>query len=80
MVKDVMTFNMPTGAAIVFVAAQDNYVCLWAIVDPEMPTESRTFKIIGTGHEFDDYACDYYGSVIMELFVWHVVEQHDKES
>lgn len=48
-------FAMPKGADLLTVQTQ--YVggpgkspCLWALVDPDAPRETRRFQLVGTGH------------------------------
>ena len=41
---------MPRGARILSVGEQRGDINVWAIVDPEVPTEARTFLVLGTGH------------------------------
>lgn len=41
---------MPNGAEVLSVQVQHNVPCLWALVDPEMQKEERTFEVFGTGH------------------------------
>ena len=52
-VEGEVSIPMPKGAHILTVQVQHNTPCIWAIVDPEQPIESRTFRIFGTGHEMD---------------------------
>jgi hypothetical protein len=48
------TFDMPKGAKILSVAAQDDDVCIWALVDPSAPKVSRQILALGTGHDAPD--------------------------
>lgn len=52
LVCDTFTHGMPKDAAIVHVHSQGNLVCLWAMVDPAAPLETRNFALYGTGHPF----------------------------
>ncbi len=70
--------ELPMGARIVHVGAQHaDTVIFWAIVDKEMPTQHRTFTVVGTGHKFDG-GWLHVGSVLMEPFVWHLLEASHK--
>ncbi len=77
-VEGEVTIPMPKGAHILAVQVQHNSPCLWAIVDPEQPIESRTFRIFGTGHEMDvDMPhCHYIGTfqLLGGSFIGHLFE------
>lgn len=45
--------EMPKEARILCVQVQKEVACVWAIVDPEQPTETRTFRLFGTGQPMD---------------------------
>jgi hypothetical protein len=53
-------------------------ICIWAIVNPELENELRTFFVSGTGWDlssaFSGKLIDFYGTVIQEPYVWHVFE------
>lgn len=75
--------DMPAGAEIVRFGVQyvgslgdkprQGHPTVWALVNPDAPTERRRFAVIGTGHPFPDGAA-YIDSYDAEPFVWHVVE------
>ena len=72
--------NMPTGAKVIHVAVQREAICLWAIVDPDQPVESRSFGILGTGQpDFNPKEMRHLVSVLMSdvTFGWHVFEPSD---
>ncbi len=52
-VSDVINLDIPKGAYILTVQVQNEIPCIWALVDPEAPTESRGFRCFGTGHPID---------------------------
>lgn len=67
--------EMPAHAEIVLVSAQGSQPCLWAIVDPDAPTETRQFRVYGAGHALmDDGREKHLGSFLCGVFVWHVFE------
>lgn len=66
--------EMPTGARIIHADIQNEEACLWAIVDPEAPKETRSFAIRGTGHPVDD-KLEYVFSWQQGIFVWHLFEE-----
>lgn len=43
--------EMPKGAEILAVQLQDREPQIWALVDENAEKETRTFRVIGTGHE-----------------------------
>ena len=45
---------MPQGAEILTVQTQGQIPCLWALVDPEAPTELRIIELYGTGDPFHE--------------------------
>lgn len=51
--RDEPAIGMPKGAHVLCVQAQRGVPFVWAIVDPEQPTETRTFRLFGTGHPMD---------------------------
>ena len=68
--------QMPAGAEVLCVQEQDGYACLWVLVDPRAPAESRTFAIYGTGHSLPDRPGDYVGTFQSAggALVFHVFE------
>jgi hypothetical protein len=53
LVTDTFTIHMPTGARILSVQVQDGGAMMWALVDPDAPKVTRTFRVAGTGHKVD---------------------------
>jgi len=53
-INDYFTVNLPKGAQVLKVEFQYNKPQLWALVDPDAPTEERTFRFAGTGHSIND--------------------------
>ena len=78
-VGDETTIDMPRGAEVLPKLHQNgpNAINFWAIVDPQLPTQPRTFEVFGTGHPIGSLLAkgDYIGTVITHAgFVWHVFE------
>ncbi len=71
---DATRLRMPDGAELLQVQDQRGAIVIWAIVDPSRPRVERTFRIIGTGHDFDDSPLEYCGTVQQDVFAWHVFE------
>ena len=73
---DEQRIEMPSGAEIVSVAFQDDTLCIWAIIDPAMWTEYRTFVIVGTGREIPrGMILSHLATVQQPPMVWHIFEK-----
>jgi len=74
--KDSQQIEMPVGAKILYTAVQNDQICLWALVQPENPTQEREVRIFGSGHDVPDAITErhYYGTILMQngQFVWHI--------
>lgn len=72
------TLTMPLVADILCVQIQNHLICLWAeVADPDGPSKSREFVVLGTGHDIPERAGTsrmYIGTVQHNEFVWHVFE------
>lgn len=79
---DVTTLELPQGANCVHVAAQNGKVCIWVLQDTSLRTETRRFKIVGTGHEITDEPhfmdLNYVGTAHIDPFVWHVIDLNNE--
>jgi hypothetical protein len=68
--------DMPRGAEVLTVQVQHGKPCIWAMVDPDAPTHTRHFRVIGTGHRFeaDVLRSMYVGTFQLEggSLVFHV--------
>lgn len=51
---DEFTLEMQRGAQVLSVQVQDGVPRMWAIVDPGAATETRHFRLVGTGHTIND--------------------------
>jgi hypothetical protein len=67
---------MPADAQILSIQMQEARICMWALVDPERPKVSRTFRTRGTGWVIgsDETLGTHLGTVIDGPFVWHIFE------
>jgi hypothetical protein len=74
---DEFTLPFPAGAKLLHLDCQDNEVVLWALVDPDAPTETRRFRLAGTGHPIET-ACPltHIGTVLLMggKLVFHLFE------
>ena len=75
LVSQPQSLLMPEGAKIRFVGMQGGYPQIWAEVWPDRTPETRTFYIVGTGHDVHDDLM-YVGTVMDQagLFMWHIFE------
>jgi hypothetical protein len=75
---DEFQLDMPAGAKILTVQAQQGHPCMWALVEPEFVRVVRRFRIFGTGYPVDlaPNRRDYIGSYQLEggALVSHVFE------
>lgn len=70
--------DMPRGAQVLCAREQNGELYLWALVDPEEPTEERHFDVFGTGHvipplleggrRFVDTVLMHEGSLVLHVF------------
>ena len=67
---------MPRGARVLHVDVQGDQVCLWALVDPTAPVESRHFSVVPTGARLLRSDATYIGTVLLDggALVLHVFE------
>jgi len=61
-VTDMQVIEMPKGAEILAVDAQDDQPHIWAIVDPASPMEPRGVRVIGTGHPLPEEPGEHIGT------------------
>lgn len=75
----IVKVDFPLGAEIIYADRQNGVYCFWAIVDPELKRELRTFCIFGTGHELGNELDKrhHIATIQHNEFVWHVFEVTD---
>lgn len=74
-ISDGFAIRMPVGAEILsfdILAGQPN---IWVLVDPDASVEPRFFRVVGTGHSLHADGLDYIGTVLDDVFVWHLFEE-----
>ena len=71
---------MPAGAQLLSVHNQHERICVWALVDTEAPEVERVFRLVGTGHPYDDEGGTFVGSVLMQdgYYVFHVFDHGER--
>lgn len=52
-VLDLVQIEMPVGSEVLCVQTQSEQPCLWAKVNPFAEKEMRQFRVVGTGHVYD---------------------------
>lgn len=75
--------EMPEGADILSVQAQNDKICCWALVEPENPMVKRSFVVHGTGTTIGSVKNLKYIATVLTLggnLVWHVFEKYGPES
>lgn len=76
-VTDHQVIQLPKGAKLLSVQTQNDYLCLWALVDPSQDAEPRHIAIVGPGHVLTAIdALTYIGTAqhFDGKLVWHVFE------
>lgn len=75
-ITDTQYVSMPAEAKLLSVGLQKGKVCLWALVDPSKPIETKMIEIVGTGNPMpnDGLVRKFIGTVVADPFVWHVFE------
>jgi hypothetical protein len=73
---DYNEIEMPKGAEILTAQVQNKTICLWAMVDPEAPKETRMIEIAGTGTTIidPDGPRKYIATVQVGPYVFHLFE------
>lgn len=68
--------EMPTGAELLTVQMLDGDPVLWALVDPENPTEKRMFRAFEIGEGMPNDPGKYIGTFqsALSILVWHVFD------
>lgn len=76
LLQDKQTLQLPIGAHVLDVQLQHGNISLWALVDPDAERETRTFVIVGTGHEFTATSTIHIATIqsVAGQLVWHVFE------
>jgi len=71
--------EMPRGAEILTVQAQNDIPQLWGLVNPAAEKVKRSFHAYGTGHEVPDQPGRHIGTVQLEdgTLVFHIFETTD---
>lgn len=73
---DIVELQLPGGATILHCAEQYGYMCLWALVDPTAPLETRRIRMAGTGHPIPEAKVRHINTIVMHngSLVFHFFE------
>jgi hypothetical protein len=78
-IDDDFELDLPVGARLLCVDTQRGVPNLWALVDmdPGLGSETRRFRLAGTGHPLDDRPLDYVGTFQLHRgsLVFHLFEK-----
>ena len=68
--------SIPVGAQVLSVREQGDDICLWALVSPDAPKETRRFVAFGTGHDVPQIPMQFHGTAHLQAgkLVFHVFE------
>lgn len=72
--EDWVEVQMPQGAKVLSVGMQGLKLCIWAIVDTDVPNEGRLFSVYGTGFKISPQNLQFVGTTFMGNYVWHLFE------
>ena len=74
--NDYFYLDLPRGAKILTVQIENSRPQIWALVNPENPTETRNFCLAGTGNPMNEKNLIYIGTfqASNESFIWHLFE------
>lgn len=73
------TVLIPVDAIRVHTDTQGGELYSWYLVDPDLPKETRHFRIVGTGHLIPS-GYFHVATIKDTPFVWHVIESMYTES
>lgn len=73
--------EIPYEYRILDIQYQKGQLMMWALVNDEVPNDTVTIRIFGTGHEVD-HAGDYITTIQEQngLLVWHIFADRIEQS
>ncbi len=69
---------LPEGAQLLSVRNQRGVITLWALVDDTQERLYTDIHVLPTGSEVDGSSGEYFGTVQVGEFVWHVFVEVDE--
>lgn len=77
-IDDYFELDLPENAKILTLQMQSFTLCIWILVDSNVLTEKRKFRIYGTGHRINetDKQLSYIGTFQLHggTFIYHLFE------
>ena len=76
-IEDNFDLELPVGSKILHIASQRDEGFLWALVDPNVHSVKRHFRLAGTGHSINEHLyMNYIGTFQMMNgdLIWHLFE------
>jgi len=75
-INDHFDLFLPTGARILKADVQRGVVCLWALVDPSLADQRRSFRFAGTGHPMEEESLQHISTFKMDgdNLIFHIFE------
>lgn len=66
--------EVPIESETLSIQMQNGNICVWMLVDTELPKEKITFEVYRTGWEIPNKGLCHSGTVQDGSMVWHVFE------
>lgn len=75
-IDDNFDLELPVGAEVLSAQAQHGFPFLWALVDDEVATEKRQFRLVGTGHPILESGLTFIDTIQLKDggFIVHLFE------
>ena len=75
-VEGKILLELPEGAEILTFQTQRDFLCIWALVNPDAPKVKREFRMYGTGHDVKEDGLKYIGTCqqFNGGLIWHLFE------
>lgn len=74
-----VVINMPKWSHILSFQAQEDVLCIWALIDTDNDLVQRRFYVAGTGQDLGTLpifrVTQYIGTAQQRGFVWHLFER-----
>ena len=64
-ITDFQTVMIPEGAQFLHLGLQSDYVCIWALIDPDKRSIPYKIQCVGTGHIVEPEYTVYLGTILM---------------
>lgn len=64
-IEGITTVEMPKDSELLCFREQLGRPCLWALVNPKAEIETRTFRVVGTGHCITQEVKQYIGTALL---------------